>query len=188
MPYPSQITQEKIVEKARDMVEAEGVDQLSLHKLAAALGVKAPSLYRYFASKTDLLRAVNLQTAQCMIEAMEQATDNQEDAHTCLLAMAHACRAFGHAYPMTYRLAFTNTNPDLRPDDALLEALAIPIQQVMAEISGQTNSLVALRGVWALIHGFILFELSGQFRRGGDLDAAFTQSVEAYLAGWSRDT
>lgn len=184
MAYPSQITGETIVEKARDMVEAEGVEQLSLHKLAAALGVKAPSLYRYFASKTDLLRAVNLQTAQRMIEAMEQADGSETNAHARMLAMAHACRAFGYAYPMTYRLAFTNANPDLRPDDSMLEVLAIPIQQIMAAISGEQHSLAALRGVWALIHGFILFEISGQFRRGGDLEAAFTQCVEAYLRGW----
>lgn len=185
MPYPAQISRDSIVEKARDMVEAEGADRLSLHKLAAALGVKAPSLYRYFAGKTDLLRAVNLQTVQRMVEAMKQASGTG-DAHARLLAMAHACRDFGHRYPMTYRLAFTHTNPALRPDDSLAEALALPLQQVMAEISGEEHSLAALRGAWALIHGFIMFELNGQFRRGGDLEAAFTQSVEAYLAGWSR--
>ena len=57
----------------------------------------------------------------------------------------------------------------------------------MAEISGQAHSLTALRGIWALIHGFILFELTGQLRRGGDLEAAFVQSVEAYLNGWSQE-
>lgn len=188
MPYPTQINSERIVEKAREMVEGEGAEQVSLHKLAAALGVKAPSLYRYFASKNDLLRALNLQTARQMVTAMEQAATTGGDARVQLLAMAKACRDFGHAYPMTYSLVFTNANPELRPDDELLEALAIPIQQVMAEISGEAHSLAALRGIWALIHGFILFELNGQLRRGGDLEAAFVQSVEAYLNGWRQET
>lgn len=186
MPYPAQINTEDILEKARVMVEDLGSDQISLHKLAASLGVKAPSLYRYFSSKNDLLRALNLRTAQNMIGEMEQAAPTKDDARAKLLAMAKACRDFGHAHPMTYSLAFTNANPDLRPEDELLEALAIPLQQIMAEISGQASSLAALRGLWALIHGFILFELSGQFRRGGDLEAAFSQSVEAYLNGWSQ--
>jgi AcrR family transcriptional regulator len=186
MPYPAQINRDALVARAREMIEAEGVEQLSLHKLAAALGVKAPSLYRYFASKTDLLRDVNLQTARQMTAAMKAAADIPGDARARTMAMAKACREFGYAYPMTYRLAFTNANPELRPDDAVLEALAIPIQQVMAQISGEEHSLAALRGAWALIHGFIMFELSGQFRRGGDLEAAFFQSMEAYLEGWSR--
>jgi hypothetical protein len=62
--------------------------------------------------------------------------------------------------------------------------MAIPLQRVMAEISGAAHSLAALRGVWGLINGFLLLELNGQFRRGGDLEAAFVQSVEAYLEGW----
>ncbi len=186
MPYPAQINRDALVARAREMIEAEGVEGVSLHKLAAALGVKAPSLYRYFASKTDLLREVNLQTARQMVGMMEQAAATNGDARARMIAMAKACRDFGYANPMTYRLAFTNTNPNLRPDDAVLEALAIPLQQVMAEISGEEYSLAALRGAWALIHGFIMFELSGQFRRGGDLEAAFFQSMAAYLDGWSQ--
>lgn len=169
------------------MVEAGGFDQLSLHKLAAALVVKAPSLYRYFPSKTDLLRALNLKTTRQMVTAMQQAASTGGDARARLLAMARAYRDFGHAYPMTYHLAFSNASPDLRPDGALLETLAIPIQQVMAKISGEEHSLAALRGIWALIHGFVSFELIGRFRRGGDLEAAFVQSVKAYLNGWSQE-
>jgi AcrR family transcriptional regulator len=187
MPYPSQINPDRILEKARDIVEAESAEQLSLHKLAAALGVKAPSLYRYFPSKTDILRALNLRTAQQLTASMQETASNEGDARTQLLCMARAWRAFSQTYPMTYTLAFTNANPQLRPDDQLLETLAIPIQQIMANISGEEQSLAALRGLWALLHGFILLELSGQFRRGGDLEAAFTQSIEVYLKGWSQE-
>ncbi len=185
MPYPAQINPDRILEKTRDIVEAKGADQLSLNELAGALGVKAPSLYRYFSSKTDLLRALNLQTIQQLTASMREATSKDGDARMQLLSLARAWRAFSRAYPMSYALAFTQANPELRPDDQLLEAMAIPIQQVMADISGEEQSLSALRGLWALLHGFLLLELSGQFRRGGSLEAAFIQSVEAYLNGWS---
>jgi AcrR family transcriptional regulator len=185
MPYPAQINRDALVARAREMIEGEGVEQLSLHKLAAALGVKAPSLYRYFASKTDLLRDVNRLTTQRMMEMMEQASGSG-DARARMMAMAKACRDFGHANPRTYRLAFTNTSPELRQNDSALEERVIAIQQVIAEISGPEHSLAALRGAWALIHGFIMIELSGQFQRGGDVEAAFFQSMAAYLEGWSR--
>jgi AcrR family transcriptional regulator len=187
MPYPSQTNPDRILEKAREIVENEGAGQLSLHELSSALGVKAPSLYRYFPSKTDLLRALNLQTVRQMIASMHAAASEKGDSRRQLLAMSHAWRAFAHANPMAYTLAFTNSNPVLRPDDKLLEALAIPIQQVMVKISGEEHSLAALRGLWALLHGFMVLELSGQFRRGGDLDAAFVRSVIAYLKGWSQE-
>ena len=92
------------------------------------------------------------------------------------------------AAPLLGVLCFVDLGRNLSAaEQQLLEALAIPIQQVMAEISGEEGSLAALRGLWALLHGFMLLELSGQFRRGGDLEAAFVQSVEAYLNGWCQE-
>jgi hypothetical protein len=117
---------------------------------------------------------------------MQEAASEETNARTKLMMMAIKWRTFGYAFPMTYAMAFANNNPDLRPDEKLLETLAIPIQKVMAEISGEEHSLEALRGFWALIHGFMLLELSEQFRRGGNLEAAFTHSVEAFLNGWER--
>ncbi len=59
---------------------------------------------------------------------------------------------------------------------------------VTARLPGKDNEAYRkfLRGAWALIHGFIMFELSGQFRRGGDLESAFIESVQAYLDGWAQ--
>lgn len=183
MPYPTRINPEDVILIARIMLEQGGADQFSLQKLARTLGVKAPSLYRYFAGKDDLLRAISFDTAQGMVRAMEEAAAACDNARDKLVAMALACRAFGHACPAAYRLAFTNSEAALRPDEAQMEALVLPIQEVMTQISGAAHSLAALRGLWALIHGFTLLELSGQFRRGGDLDADFVQAVEAYLDG-----
>jgi hypothetical protein len=54
----------------------------------------------------------------------------------------------------------------------------------MAEIAGEAYSLTALRGLLALIHGFVVLEINQQLRRGGNLDAAYQESLAAYLAGW----
>ena len=35
-----------------------------------------------------------------------------------------------------------------------------------------------------MLHGFVMLELNKQFRREGDLDEAFEQAIEAYVAGW----
>ncbi len=186
-PYPAQIDRERILSTAREMIEAEGVDHLSLNKLAAALGVRAPSLYGHVASKGDLLRALNEQTIRQLFEAMNVASDTAgDDPERRLLEVARAYRDFASANPVRYGLAFTNTMPQLQPDAGELERLALPLQRLMAHISGEAHSLVALRGVWALIHGFVTLELGGQFRRGGDLSETYAQAVRTYLGGWLR--
>lgn len=184
MPYPTQITRELVTDKARQMIEAEGLEQVSLSRLAAALNVKAPSLYRYFAGRSELLRAVNEVTQRALIAAISDAVAQAETPSARVLAMAQAYRAFGHQNPVTFGLLQANNSAELRPDAGESEQLALPLQHMMADVSGEADSLAALRGVQALAHGYVTLELNGQFQRGGDLDATFLRIVEAYIAGW----
>jgi AcrR family transcriptional regulator len=186
-PYPAQVSYGGIIDHARAMIEAEGVDGLSLSKLAASLGIKAPSLYRYVNSKTTLLRGVNEVTTQRLLDVMDEAVaENNGDARTKLMSAAIAYRRFAQTNPATYWLAFTNTIGDLHPDANEVEQRVLPLQTLMAQVSGEEHSLAALRGAMALIHGFVMLELSGQYRRGGSLDDAFTRSIDAFLEGWSK--
>jgi AcrR family transcriptional regulator len=172
------------MDKARELIEAEGLEQLSLSRLATALNVKAPSLYRYFEGKGDLLWAVNEVTQRALIAEIHQAIAQTATPSQRVMAMAQAYRAFGHRFPVTFGLLYANNSADLRPDAAESEQLALPLQRVMAEVAGEADSLAALRGAMALAHGYVILELNGQFRRGGDLGATFTRIVEAYIAGW----
>ena len=57
-PRREALTRDAIVRAARDMLRTTELDDLSLRKLAAALGVTAPALYAHVEDKEDLLRAV----------------------------------------------------------------------------------------------------------------------------------
>jgi Tetracyclin repressor-like, C-terminal domain len=80
----------------------------------------------------------------------------------------------------------TEDEPARQPDPDYLVQLILPLQAIVAQIAGEDDSLPALRGLYALMHGFVLAELTGQFRRGGDLDAAFESAVAAQIRGWQR--
>ncbi|RQX59743.1 TetR family transcriptional regulator, partial [Micromonospora chalcea] len=60
MPRPRQalLTRDRIVETALALIDADGLDALSTRRLAAALGVRGPSLYNHFATKEEILDAV----------------------------------------------------------------------------------------------------------------------------------
>jgi len=184
-PYPAQTDRDSIVKCASVILESDGVENLSLTKVAAEVGIRAPSLYRYVASKTDLLKAVIERTFRNQFEAYESALmGTGADPEEQLLALFHAHRELAHANPNAYILAYTTTAPELRSDPAELEKQAVIVQQIMAEITGQEQSLSALRGALALVHGFVMLELKEQLQRGGDLTMAFDASVRAYLRGW----
>lgn len=185
MPYPAQTDRETIIETARTLIEQERVEQLSLARLAAELGIKAPSLYRHIPNKATLLQAVNLLTYRQLFLAYETALlASGDDPRDRMLAIFRAHRAFAHANPETYVLAFTATVPEQRPDERALEEMALPIQELMSGISGPERSLAALRGALALVHGFVMLELKDQLKREGDLTEAFEEAIAAYLVGW----
>lgn len=52
------LTREAVIDAARAMIESDGLDRVSLRKLAGTLGVTAPALYAYVEDKGDLLRSV----------------------------------------------------------------------------------------------------------------------------------
>lgn len=185
MPYPSQIDLDSIVATASAMIEQDGVEALSLGKLAEALGVRAPSLYRYFKNKAALLQAVNLRTLEELFAALNEArTQHASGPYEQLVAVAHAFRLFAHGHPRRYVLAMTAEVAVTRPDEDLLVEMILPIQAIVAELAGEAVSLSALRGYLALTHGFAMLEVHGQLQRGGNLTAAFDDSLRAYLTGW----
>src|SRR4051812_25720270 len=69
MARPKQplLTRERIVEAASALVDAEGLDALSMRRLATELSVQGPSLYNHFATKAEIVDAV----AEAVIEQVD---------------------------------------------------------------------------------------------------------------------
>jgi len=192
MPYPSQVDKIAIVEQARVLIEAEGVDALSLTKLASALGVKAPSLYRYVKNKAELLAEVSFLTFTRLVESLDPAKSSIEeplnstlaDPIEKLVAITQKYRNFAQANPRTYVLAFTAEN---RGDEKQLVQLIVPVQRVVAQVVPAKGLRAALRGFMGLLHGFVMLEIHNQLPRGGDLGGDHEKAVRAYFVGWKSE-
>src|SRR5437868_7356615 len=55
---PPGLTRDRVCRAALELVDAEGLDALSMRRLGARLGVEAMSLYRHVRDKGDVLDAV----------------------------------------------------------------------------------------------------------------------------------
>ena len=185
MPYPSQVNKEDLLNAAWALADAEGQQALTLATLAKQFGVKSPSLYRYIPNKAALVREVNAQTETLLYRALFMARNEDDSPTEQLIAMSDAYWRFAIAHPRTYAMAFTTTDPAQRPDTAGQTQAILPVQAIVAQLTGEANSLAALRGVLALMHGYVMLVTHEQLRRGGDLEADYRQAVKAYLKGWS---
>jgi hypothetical protein len=94
--------------------------------------------------------------------------------------MAGAYRRFAHANPVTYTLMFTphamsgGTARSVRSSATFL--------RVVAELAGPRHALPAARTMVAWAHGFIMMELAGAFRLGGDIEQAWDFGLDRILA------
>jgi AcrR family transcriptional regulator len=184
-PYPAQVDRDTIVQTAWNLIEEYGLDQVSLKTLAQTLGIKAPSLYNHIASKTDLLRAVNMLTMQRLMAFVGAAIDTVgDDVHARLFAMADAYRTFAYAHRAIYQL-FNNGDSELYPDLPSAITAVSKLEALTGELAGPENALNALRGLWALVHGFIALEMAGHIRRDeATFEDSWRAALEAFFRGW----
>ena len=185
MPFPNQTDRQAVIETAAQLIATEGVDQLTWGKLAKAVGVKPPSLYRHVKNRDEVLdlvvRATYIRLFERYAEALKLAPPSPIDQ--CLL-VAQAHRRFALENPNLYTLSFSRAQPDHDPSELLLGE-AIKLQKIVVSFAGEEQALTALRGLLAITHGFASLEINRQLRRGGDLNDAFSNAVRTYLTGWS---
>ncbi len=124
---PRQSTHDAIVAAAWALARRDGIAALSLRDLAAAVGIRAPSLYSYFASKHDLYDALfadGYRAFNARMAAVEAARLPRTGAHTAIADAARAFMAFCREDVPRYQLLFTPAVPGFAPSDASMALAA----------------------------------------------------------------
>ncbi|MEO1198545.1 MAG: TetR/AcrR family transcriptional regulator [Pseudomonadota bacterium] len=98
------------VEEAFRIIEADGLEALSLREVARRIGVSHQAPYKHFPSRDHILAEV---AARCYadfarhLEARPQTADDWDD----LAGMGLAYLSYARENPLRYRLMFTSTLP-----------------------------------------------------------------------------
>ncbi|QAY74344.1 TetR/AcrR family transcriptional regulator [Agromyces protaetiae] len=178
MPAPERTTLPTIVAAASGILDRDGLDGLTMQAVATAVGVRAPSLYKRVRSRDELIRLVAESVAADLGAALDRAEADSSDPRAAVVALAEAARAFAHERPRAYKLLFASLPDAARPGRAALDESARAVLAVAGGLAGEAHALEAARTLTAWLNGFVLMELSGDFRLGGDLDAAFEFGAE----------
>lgn len=182
MPTPAKTTDAQVVAAARGLVEQRGTAAVSMQDVAAAVGVRAPSLYKRFPTRAALLAGVEAEVMARLRETLIEAADRAgRDGRGRLLAMAAAYRGFAHAHPHAYALLFAPDAPRGQDADAARADAAEPLLAELRGVLAEADVLPAARVVTAFLHGFVAMELAGAFRLGGDPEVAFARGLDAVL-------
>ncbi len=101
-------TRTEILDMARRQMAAQGTAAVALRAIAREMGLSAPALYRYFASRDDLITALIVDAFGSLAAALAGARDTlPRHAHADrFLAVAAAYRDWATAHPTDYELIF----------------------------------------------------------------------------------
>lgn len=187
MPTPARTSTEEIVRAARRVLEEEGLDGLTMQRVASTVGVRAPSLYKRIRGRGDLVRLVSEDVARELAERVRSAVMANDPAED-LRAIAHAFRTFARANPQAYALIFAVLPEGWRASPEALAVATIPLLEATGGLAGEAVALEAARTVVAWAHGFVSMELAGAFRMGGDVDAAYAFGMDRIVAALASST
>jgi AcrR family transcriptional regulator len=181
LPTPAKTSPPELVEIARQLLDASGVEFLSVSAVAQRAGVKAPSLYKHFADRAALLRAVEL-SILADLEASLRAGMRGATPKARLHALGHAYRAFATTHPQRYALLYRQ---DAMVDPQVAAAAAVAAEPMFEQLKAcgleERRVLPLARMLTAFMHGFVSMEIARAFRFGGSIDEAFEDGLSTIL-------
>ncbi|MEO7446718.1 MAG: TetR/AcrR family transcriptional regulator [Humibacillus sp.] len=161
------LSKQRVVVEALRLADREGVNGLSMRRLAGALGAGAMSLYHYVASKEELLDAM----IDAVFEEIELPPE-ESDWQSALRRRAVSARQVLARHPWAIGLLESTTSPgpaNLRHHEAVTACLR----------RAGFSVVMATHANWLLdsyVYGFALQAASLPFATAGEL-AALTEQV-----------
>lgn len=177
------LDRQAVVAAAVALIDAEGLEALSLGRLAERLGVKPPSLYKHVAGLAGLRHGVAAHGMRDLARRLGHAAIGRS-GDAALVALANAYRRYARAHPGLYTLTLQAPDPgDPELVGASEEVLAV-LRAVLAPYGLDAAATVhAIRGFRAIVHGFVALELAGGFGLPVDVDASFDHLVAHFVRG-----
>lgn len=186
MPHRAGLDQASVVEAAAKLIDEEGIDQLSLGRVAERLGVRTPSLYNHVAGLPGLRRDLSLYCLRELLERITRATIGKSHAEA-IFAFAESYRAYAREAPGRY--ALTQQAPDPR-DQELLEASQRLIEISRAVLApyqlSEENTIHAIRSLRSIVQGFSSLEIANGFAMSVATDESFRWLINLFINGLSK--
>lgn len=149
-----------IVDAALALLHHQGLDAVTMRKVADRLGVGAMTLYTYIGGQDELRRALTQRGFELMRQACQE--HDPPDARTKWRLAGHSYVQFALAHPKLYQLMFATPVGDDEADGDLLRREFEPLVQVvrermqragMAEDQIDAHQTRAALRYWVTLHG-----------------------------------
>ena len=180
---------EMTLSAAREIAEEDGLDGLTVRRIAGKIGYSHGTLYNPFDDLDELIIRLNGRTLDRLYEALATAPGN-DDPEAGMLALAQAYIAFTRANPKLWNLLFAHHRPgDIPLPDwhhqklarllGLMDGCLVPFFGPGREAERNHTARV----IWSSLHGICSLEIEKKLIPGETVEAMTTSLIKNYLAG-----
>lgn len=183
---------DELLDHAQDVVRAEGAGALTVSEVARRMGIRPPSVYKYFDSLNAILDALFARGQQELLAAIETETDGMEPGLPRLLEGQREFVRWSVAEPALAALMFWRPVPGFVPSPeayapavALVAAGRAEVRTAVAagQLAPEADSDEAFAILTVLVSGIVSQQLSNEpgapFASG-----AFTSLTDEVLHLW----
>lgn len=173
-----------LLHAAREKLEKDGHERLSLRELAENVGVTTGAPYRHFRSREALLCALADDGLNELGVVFERALQLKAEPEQRLREACRSYLEFAQQRPNLYRLIFVDNGHWV--EEEIVSRGTLPsyemFKRLVQEAAGSTlQTLGAVTtACWSLIHGFAVLRMSGRLAQEGNprqLEHAVLDSV-----------
>jgi len=177
-----------LLDAALDLVERLGPGGLTLREAARLVGVSHAAVYRHFADKTELLRAVAVEGMLGMRDAMQASLAGIDDPVDAFQAFGVAYVMYAVEHPAHFRVMYSaevdcNEGPLAEAKEEKMGMLIAGVEAcqkagVFAPGTPERFAVVA----WSLVHGLATLMVDGVLQRT-KLPASDPRAVAEMVTG-----
>jgi AcrR family transcriptional regulator len=188
MPRKTRIRLDKnaVVQAAAEILNAEGVQALTLSRLAEKLEIRSPSLYNHVDGLAGLQQDLAVLNARLLADRFSEAAIGKSGSEL-FMDVSQAFREYVKEYPGLYMSTLRSSgtqqvqDPNLQREEERMMKVGLAI---MASLGLQGEDAIhGLRAFRSMVHGFATLEVAGGFGLPQDCDESFRKLVLALVAG-----
>ena len=161
MPFPSKTDRPTIPATAMDQVSKDGINQLAIRSVAAALGLAPNALYRYFSNLAALKAALAEESRRRLLEVLRKVV-GKKAPEGAMRGIAKAYAQFAREQPEVFALTLLPSTTEMQGDAAHVQSWRFALGHV-ARLYGEEKAPEAAVALWAFLHGMTVLEAARVF-------------------------
>ncbi|QDQ02194.1 TetR/AcrR family transcriptional regulator [Lysinibacillus fusiformis] len=172
-----------ILQKATELVDEYGLDQLSIGLLAEKLEVRPPSLYNHLDGLNGLKQKLAIQGVKKLNETMLQSAVGRS-GDDAVRAISKAYIQFVRMHPGLYDASTRFPDANDQELQQAQEAIVQLVVQVLDAYHLQDEMAIHMvRGLRSILHGFTSIEQMGGFGMPLDINQSFSILINTFIEG-----